>query len=89
MPVLHQIKFHTCVLSLNSLDSLGLLSSSCNECSPEVDRMKLLFQFKSQFILRALLTSSLCSFSSLFSSSSHRNIPDGEVDLVGAGWNEP
>ena len=54
VPVLHQIKFHTCVLSLNSLDSLGLLSSSCNECSPEVDRMKLLFQLKSQFTLRAL-----------------------------------
>ena len=54
VPVLHQIKFHTCVLSLNSLDSLGLLSSSCNECSPEVDRVKLLFQFKSQFTLRAL-----------------------------------
>ena len=54
VPMLHQIKFHTCVLSLNSLDSLGLLSSSCNECSPEVDRMKFLFQFKSQFILRAL-----------------------------------
>ena len=54
VPVLHQIKCHTFVLSLNSLDSLGLLSSSCNECSPEVNRMKLLFQFKSQFTLRAL-----------------------------------